>query len=91
MSVGLPFDLGETGCVHDERNGPERISAEVRVAVVDVLEEGTGDDVDGGVLAHLLYVYIDCPPQGSIFRLEKFSNGEEELRAFIIRKGLALV
>ena len=59
MRGGVPFDLGETGGVDDEGNGPERVPAEVGVTVVDVLEKGASDDVDGGVLPHLLHVDVD--------------------------------
>lgn len=58
---------------------------------MDVLEERTGDDVYGGMLAHLLHVHVHGPPKTGILWLQQFSDGEEKLSAFVIGEGLALV
>jgi hypothetical protein len=33
---------------------------------MDVLEERTSDDVDGGMLAHFLHVHVHGPPKTGI-------------------------
>ena len=51
--------MSEVGGVDDERDGSQGVSPEVRVFVMDIFEEGGGDNVDGGLFFHLFDADID--------------------------------
>lgn len=59
--------------------------------MVDVFEEGRGDDVDGGLRFHLFDADVDDASEGGVFGLEQFGDGEEELGAFVFAEVFSLV